>query len=197
MTIVTTLPMDPAIWLTKSPETLRSAATALPARSANSGGRLYAARSDFSRSTPSARLVTSATTYGTSASASRRATPARISSATAHTIAAATVLDRPRARRRTTNGANEAAITMAMAIDAVTVHSVVASSQPATTRAAIARTRQPRAARLPSQSGTISWPGPAPIDLSSGPVAPFRHRAAAGRGCRPDVSPEVRGASRG
>ena len=76
--------------------------------------------------------------------------------AAAHTMPAAALLERPRARNRSTKGAKTAEITTATRIDAVTVHRVVHTYRTTATSPAIAMTRQPRAARFTSQSGT-SW----------------------------------------
>ena len=74
--------------------------------------------------------------------------------AAAQTMPAAPVRECPRARSRSTKGAKTAEITTATAIDAVTVHRTEHTYATTITSPAIAMTRQPRAARLTSQSGT-------------------------------------------
>src|SRR4051794_13572005 len=72
----------------------------------------------------------------------------------AHTISAAPLRERPRARNRSTAGAKTAATTTATAIVAVTIHRSFASRRIAPTKSAIAMSRHPTAALLASQGGT-------------------------------------------
>ena len=88
--------------------------------------------------------------------------------AAAHTMPAAALLERPRARNRSTKGAKTAEITTATRIDAVTIHRDAHTYRTTATSPATAMTRQPRAARLTSQSGTSGVrPSPGTVRVRS------------------------------
>ena len=157
ITTVMTPAADATMSLAAPATTARSWSVIAWASRPMTGGRLSSTRRACRAAIPSVILATIAATDGSSMTERSSIAPPRIASAAAQTIAAAAVRDRPRARSRRANGANAAAMTMAMAVEAVTIQSSPASSHSTTRSAAMAMTRQPRAARLTSQSGMTAW----------------------------------------
>ena len=158
--------MPPAV----APAESLAVSSASLARVATQSGTPSFASCSRRASRPLAMLCASSTRLGRKSSASRSSTPPTKRMAVAQTMPAAADRERPRARRRRTMGANTAEMTTATAIEAVTVHSSVATNQATTRSPATARIRQPSSAKLTSQAGTSSPAGRS--RTLGGPAAP-------------------------